>query len=182
VGSLEVAFGSQPHAVVGSWERCVALCRWCFLQEAGCPKCERCIDLIVWDPTFEGCVGGESISVLLGLIMVTHLGPGHDSNSAGAERSRSKAGKALLLHLAQYQAKGFRVTSVTSDGEGAVKSSRNEIQALGVELNILGRGSHAPHAESAIRHIKNKARSTLQSLLFKISAKSDLESRKGDLD
>jgi Zinc knuckle len=97
-----------------------------------------------------------SNSVLLGLIMVSHLGPGNDSDSSGAERSRSKAGKALFLHLAEYQAKGFRVTSVTSDGEGAIKSCRKEIQALGVDLNILGRGSHAPHAESAIRHIKKQ--------------------------
>ena len=115
-----------------------------------------------------------SISVLLGLIMVTPLGPGQDSTSSKdkhSEKSRAKAGKALLLHLAQYHAKGFRVQSVTSDGEGAVKSSRQEVEELGIELNILGRGSHTPHAESAIRHIKNKARSTLHSLPFTLPSK-----------
>ena len=33
-------------------------------------------------------------------------------------------------------------------------------------MNILGHGSHTPHAEAAIRHVKNKARSTLFSLPF----------------
>ena len=33
-------------------------------------------------------------------------------------------------------------------------------------MNILGHGSHSPHAESAIRHIKNKARSTVASLPY----------------
>ena len=116
-----------------------------------------------------------SISVLLGLIMVTPLGPGQDSTSSKdkhSEKSRAKAGKALLLHLAQYHAKGFRVSSVTSDGEGAVKSSRQEVENLGIELNILGRGSHTPHAESAIRHIKNRAKSTLHSLPFALPSPS----------
>ena len=100
-----------------------------------------------------------SISVLLGLIMVNHLGPGNQATSShekSAERSRSKAGEALLMHITQYHAKGFRVLTVTSDGEGAVKSIRQEVQKLGVELNILGRGSHTPHAEAAIRHVKKK--------------------------
>lgn len=43
------------------------------------------------------------------------------------------------MYVSQYHAKGFRVLTVTSDGEGAVKSIRQEAQALGVELNILGR-------------------------------------------
>ena len=115
-----------------------------------------------------------SISVLLGLIMVSHLGPGSETASSSEknnERSRSKAGEALLMHVTQYQAKGFRVLTVTSDGEGAVKSIRQEAQKLGVELNILGRGSHTPHAEAAIRHLKNKARSTLHSLPYSLPSK-----------
>ena len=107
-----------------------------------------------------------SISVLLGLIMVTHLGPGNESTLSGdksSERSRSKAGEALLMHVTQYQSKGFHVASVTSDGEGAIKSVRHEVQKLGVEINILGRGSHAPHAEAAIRliRIRRDPRSTV---------------------
>ena len=33
-------------------------------------------------------------------------------------------------------------------------------------MNILGHGMHTPHAEAAIRHVKNKARSTVASLPY----------------
>jgi hypothetical protein len=36
---------------------------------------------------------------------------------------------------------------------------------------VLGHGSHTPHAESATRHIKNKARSTLHSLMYPLPTK-----------
>ena len=117
---------------------------------------------------FLGNVFFLSISVLLGLIMVTHLGPGQEKTTGftTSEGSRSKAGKALLLHLNQYKAKGFHIRTVTSDGEGAVKSARTLVEDFGAQVNILGHGSHTPHAEAAIRHVKNKARSTLYSLPF----------------
>ena len=66
-----------------------------------------------------------SISVILGLIMVTHLGPGTEkvvATSQTIEGSRSKAGQALILHIQQYLAKGFQINLITSDGEGAVKA------------------------------------------------------------
>ena len=94
---------------------------------------------------FLGQVFFLSISVLLGLVMVTHLGPGQDKSASGpkvAEGSRSKAGKALLLHINQYKSKGFYVRTVISDGEGAVRSARAGVEELGAQLNILGRGSH----------------------------------------
>ena len=53
---------------------------------------------------------------------------------------------------------------MTSDGEGAVRSVG--VEELGAQLNILGHGSHTPHAESAIRHVKNKSRSTLYRLPY----------------
>jgi hypothetical protein len=67
---------------------------------------------------FLGQVFLLSISVLLGLIMVTHLGPGaHDRPDRHAERSKAKAGTSLMLHISHYIAKGFRIKRVTSDGE-----------------------------------------------------------------
>jgi hypothetical protein len=111
---------------------------------------------------FLGQVFFLSISVLLGLIMVTHLGPGIDrtkdkSNSdRQGDGSRAKAGQSLLTHIQQYHEKGFFIKRVTSDGEPSIKAVRSEVERLGVELNILGHGSHTPHAEAAIRHIKKK--------------------------
>ena len=77
----------------------------------------------------------------------------------------------MLLHINQYKSKGFYVRTVISDGEGAVKSVRAGVEELGAQLNILGHGSHAPHAESAIRHVKNKARSTLYSLPYPLPSR-----------
>ena len=67
--------------------------------------------------------------------------------------------------------KGFRIKRVTSDGEASIKAVRPEVESLGVQLNILGHGSHVPHVESAIRHIKNKARSVVNSLSFSLASK-----------
>jgi Reverse transcriptase (RNA-dependent DNA polymerase) len=125
---------------------------------------------------FLGQVFLLSISVLLGLIMVTHLGPGAERRTSDrpdrhAERSKARAGASLLLHISQYTAKGFRIKRVTSDGEPAIKAATHDLESIGVELNVLGHGSHTPHAESAIRHVKNKARSTAHSLLFPLSGK-----------
>jgi hypothetical protein len=113
---------------------------------------------------FLGNVFFLSISVLLGLIMVTHLGPGNDRNSIGerkshgdrqTEGSKAKAESSLLDHVSKYTAKEFRIRRVTSDGEAAVKSVRSDVEALGTELNIFGHGSHTPHAESATRILKH---------------------------
>ena len=130
---------------------------------------------------FLGQVFFISISVLLGLIMVTHLGPGNDRRPPGSsrlstadrhsEKAKSKAGQSLLMHIQLYMAKGFQIKRVTSDGEGSVKAVKAELEALGVELNVLGHGSHTPHAESAIRHVKNKARATVHSLPFSLPSK-----------
>ena len=105
--------------------------------------------------------------------MIAHLGPGIDRTREKnipdkGDESRSKAGQALLQHILQYQSKGFYITRVTTDGESSIKSVRSQIEALGVDVNILGHGSHAPHAESAIRHVKNKGRAIYHSLQHKI--------------
>ena len=49
---------------------------------------------------FLGQVFFLSFSILMGLIMVTHLGPGIDGKTHGNDqKSRAKAGKALLMHI-----------------------------------------------------------------------------------
>ena len=86
-------------------------------------------------------------------------------------KATSLAGQSLLMHIQQYMIKDFRIKRVVSDGEASMKAVRTEVEALGVQLNILGHGSHAPHAESAIRHVKNKARSVVHSLSFPLASK-----------
>jgi hypothetical protein len=110
---------------------------------------------------FLGQVFLLSISLLLGLIMVTHLGPGaerriSDRPESHAERSKARAGASLMLHINQYTVKGFRIKRVTIDGEPTIKAAKHDIESIGVELNVLGHGSHTPHAESSISHIKKR--------------------------
>ena len=114
-----------------------------------------------------------SISVLMGLIIVSHLGPGIDrSETKGPPaKSRAQAGGALMKHIKIYDAKGFTVSTVTTDGEPSVIALRSIFDENNITLNVLGHGSHVPHAEAAIRHIKNKARSTAHSLPYDLPAK-----------
>lgn len=70
-----------------------------------------------------------------------------------------------------YEAKGFTVSTVTSDGEPSIVTLKQVLLPINIALNVLGRGSRAHHAESAIRHIKNKARSTAHSLAYTLPGK-----------
>ena len=114
-----------------------------------------------------------SISVQMGLIMVTHLGPGIDRITPDAPSSRSKAnaGEALEERITSYRARGLIITTITSDGEPVINAMSHKLQQEGITQNIMGHGAHIPHIESAIRHIKNKARSTAFSLLFTLPSK-----------
>ena len=75
------------------------------------------------------------------------------------------------MHIQQYAAKGFAIKRVTSDGEASVRAVKSDVEALGVEVNILDHGSHTPHTKAAIGHIKNKARSTMYSLPYSLPSK-----------
>ena len=119
---------------------------------------------------FLGQVFLLSISILMGLIMVTHLGPGKNGD-VNDLKSRKKAGKALLVHLHEYEMKGFNIRSVTSDNEGAIKAVKSSVNELGIDFSVQGHGTHMPHAESAIRHVKNKARAVLYGLQFPLPSK-----------
>ena len=110
-----------------------------------------------------------SVSVIMGLIMTTHLGTSY--NSSNGDKAKSRAGLCLLQHIEAYEAHGFRIKRVTSDGENVIKAVKHEVERMGVSMNILGHGSHSPHAESAIRHLKNKARSTVASLPYALPAR-----------
>jgi hypothetical protein len=109
-----------------------------------------------------------SISVLMGLVIVTHLGPEIDrsDNRALSQKAKLFAGAALLNHIQIYEAKRFTVSTVTSHGEPSIVSMKQVLYQnnITLALNFLGRGSDAHHAESAICHFQNKARSTAHSL------------------
>ena len=77
----------------------------------------------------------------------------------------------MLNRISRSDSGECRIKRLTSDGEASIKAVRPEVESLGVQLNILGHGSHAPHVESATRHINNKARSVVNSLSFPLASK-----------
>ena len=105
--------------------------------------------------------------------MITHLGPGIDrvTPDAPSSKSKAKAGEAILDHLSHYSSRDFTVNIVTSDGEPSIRYMSQALMQSGTYLNFLGHGKHVLHAESAIRHVKNKARSIAFSLQYTLPSK-----------
>lgn len=91
---------------------------------------------------FLGHVFFLSILVLLGLIMVTHLGPGQESGPGPRQ--------VQLCSYTSVNTKRRIFKYDQSDGEGTIKSMRRSVEELGTQLNVLGHGSHTPHAEAAM--------------------------------
>jgi hypothetical protein len=53
---------------------------------------------------------------------------------------------------------GFDVTTIYSDGEGAIGKLKYHLNRLGIELDISGAGGHVPRIERKIRMVKDRAR------------------------
>ena len=92
--------------------------------------------------------------------MITFLG--HSKGS----RSAPNVKKALLQHLGLYRSKEFRISTIHSDGEGAIASIKSEIEDMGYEVDIRGPGEHDPYVERKIQTIKGTARAILSGLPF----------------
>jgi hypothetical protein len=86
-----------------------------------------------------------SVTNPLGFTMVTDLG-----TNSGA-RSKSSIRKALAEQLAQYKSHGFTITTLQSDGEGAIASLSTEIQSNEIVVNPAGPGQHVHQIERKIR-------------------------------
>jgi hypothetical protein len=106
-----------------------------------------------------------SVSQPLGLTMVNYL-----ENEKGA-RSVESVKPCVLAHINAYKARGFNVTHILNDGEGAVKAIESDLNNAGVILNPAGPNQHVPVVENKIRQIKNGVRSHITSLPFKMPLK-----------
>ena len=65
---------------------------------------------------------------------------------------------ALTECISLLASRRFNVTSILSDGEGAIGKVKTELQMLGIEVDIGGAGGHVPRIERKIRTIKNSYR------------------------
>lgn len=60
--------------------------------------------------------------------------------------------------LGTMSGQGFKVTTIFSDGEGAVGKVKNHLNGMGIELDISGAGGHVARVERKIQMIKERAR------------------------
>ena len=90
-----------------------------------------------------------SVSVPLGLTLLTHLG------FAIGSRAKKPILAALDSQIKGYKSQRFSVIGIVSDGEGAITSLQSEINAMGVHVNINAPGQHVSIVERKIQTIKD---------------------------
>lgn len=99
-----------------------------------------------------------SVSSPLELTMITTID----------DRSSQTLQRDLLEQIHFYQVKNFKITHILSDGEGAITTMTNVLNELGITLNIAAPGQHVPKVERKIRQIKERMRSIVNSLPYKL--------------
>ena len=79
--------------------------------------------------------------------------------------------RAALQHIiADYQSKLFVIENIYSDQELSLKGLVGTFAQQGIELKFVGSGSHVPLVERKIRSVKEKIRTILHSLPYKLSS------------
>jgi hypothetical protein len=100
--------------------------------------------------------------------------------------------KPRLHHMVRTMAgQGFDVSTIYSDGEGAIGKLKYHLNRLGIELDISGAGGHVPRIERKIQMVKERARAyfngrlpftptALGIALLVLFIKNDLSEIRGD--
>ena len=102
-----------------------------------------------------------SVAVPLNLTLATHLPEGKTIGSLT---------KAFKEQFAVLSAQGFKSKMVVFDGESSIGTVRDTIREMGAELEQLPHGQHVEICERKQRVIKERARSVIHSLFFKLPA------------
>jgi len=99
-----------------------------------------------------------SVGEKIGLLMVNFI------SNRSTESIRSS-----LDIINQYNSESFNIKAIVSDGEAGVKSLRDYYNSKGIQINIVDKSQHVPIVERKIRQIKERARSIISSLPFKLT-------------
>lgn len=83
-------------------------------------------------------------------------------------RSGPEITKVLRNLSSVYKQRGFRIDTVLSDGEGGLKSAQVAIGDLGIKFNPASKGEHVPEVERTIRQVKERVRSFITTLPYKV--------------
>ena len=99
-----------------------------------------------------------SVSSPLQLLMVNHCG----------DKSTDSVKAALLNHISLYKGQDYQVKMILCDGEGAVQAMRQDLNEIGIAVNIAGPQQHVPLVEVKIREIKERVRCHIAALPFRL--------------
>ena len=86
-------------------------------------------------------------------------------------RTVDQVWKGLNYFLGLAKSRKFECVNIVSDGEGAVKTLQSQLEAKGIQVNIVGPGQHVPQIERLIQTVKQRIRgydSTLPFVMCKI--------------
>ena len=67
-----------------------------------------------------------------------------------------------------YRKQNYRIDTIMSDGEGAIKKLDGLIGDIGIKVNTASKGEHVPEVERAIRQVKERVRSFYTTLPYKL--------------
>jgi hypothetical protein len=85
-------------------------------------------------------------------------------------RAKGPIRTALFSVVNQFTSEKFRVTTLLTDGEGAIASLKSELQGCGIATNPAGPGQHVPVIERKIREIKERVRAVVTTLPWRTPA------------
>jgi hypothetical protein len=103
-----------------------------------------------------------SVSEPLQMLTATHLG----KDMGG--RAKAIVRQALAKQIGLYKSRQFTITTLLSDGEGAIASLTSEIEASSIAVNPSGAGQHVPTIERNIRTMKERARGILATIPYEL--------------
>ena len=75
----------------------------------------------------------------------------------------------LWKFFAAYRSRGFTVSNVLFDGEGALKTLTPAIEALGIKINPTAKDEHVPEIERAGRQLKERVRGFWSTLPYRLT-------------
>ena len=86
---------------------------------------------------------------------------------------KSRSSQNLLLHLKKhihaYPTDKFEVKFILCDGEAGFLANREELNLMQISINPVGAGQHVPIVERKIETIKERCRTIIYSLPYKLS-------------
>ena len=106
----------------------------------------------------EGDIFLISVTKPLGLTMISSI----QSKSTAAIKS------ALAKQIGAYTYSKFTITTILTDGEGAVQALSDYLLSIGIKVNPTGAGQHVPVIENKIRQVKERVRAILNTLPFNL--------------